>query len=29
MHYVTRRSYWMQKHTFGVTCPDMVFVESV
>jgi hypothetical protein len=21
MHYKTRRSQWMQKHKFGVTCP--------
>jgi hypothetical protein len=29
MHYVTRRSYRMQKHKFGVTYPDANFVESV
>jgi hypothetical protein len=28
MHYVTRRSHWMEKHKFGVTCPDVLFVES-
>jgi hypothetical protein len=29
MHYVTHRSHRMQKQKFGVTCPDMIFVESV
>jgi hypothetical protein len=29
MHYVTRRSHWMQKLKFGVMCPDTLFVESV
>jgi hypothetical protein len=29
MHYLTRRSYWMQKHKFGETCPGTLFVESV
>jgi hypothetical protein len=29
MHYVTRRSHRMQKHKFGITCPDAPFVESV
>jgi hypothetical protein len=29
MHYVTRRSHWIQKHKFGVTCPGALFVESV
>jgi hypothetical protein len=29
MHYVTRRSDWMQKYKFGVTCPGALFVESV
>jgi hypothetical protein len=24
-HYVTRRSHWMQKHKFGVTCPGTFF----
>jgi hypothetical protein len=22
---VTRRSHWMQKHKFGVMCPDTLF----
>jgi hypothetical protein len=26
---VTPRSHRMQKYTFEVTCPDMIFVESV
>jgi hypothetical protein len=29
MHYVTHRSHRMQKHKLRVTCPDVVFVESV
>jgi hypothetical protein len=29
MHYVTRRSHRMQKHKFGVMCPDALFVESI
>jgi hypothetical protein len=29
MHYVTRRSHWVQKHMFSITCPDALFVESV
>jgi hypothetical protein len=29
MHYVTRRSYRMQKHKFGVMCTSVLFVESV
>jgi hypothetical protein len=29
MHYVTRRSYQMQKHNFIITCPDVLFIESV
>jgi hypothetical protein len=29
MLYVTRRSHRMQKHKFGVTCPSVLFVESV
>jgi hypothetical protein len=28
MHYVTHKSYWMQKHKFGVTCPNALFVET-
>jgi hypothetical protein len=27
MHYVTRSSHRMQKHTFGITCPDAHFIE--
>jgi hypothetical protein len=29
MHYVTDRSHQMQKHMFGITCVDTLFVESV
>jgi hypothetical protein len=29
MHYGARRSPRMQQHTFGVTCPNMIFLESV
>jgi hypothetical protein len=29
MHYVTRRSYRMQKQKFDVMCPDALFDESV
>jgi hypothetical protein len=29
MHYVTRISHRMQKHKFGITCPDAHFVESL
>jgi hypothetical protein len=29
MLYVTRRSHRMQKHKFGVMCPDVLFVESL
>jgi hypothetical protein len=29
MHYVTYRSHRIQKHKFGITCPDMLLVESV
>jgi hypothetical protein len=29
MHYVTRRTHRMEKHKFGITCPDTLFVESV
>jgi hypothetical protein len=29
MHYMTRRSHWMQKHKFSVKCPGALFVESV
>jgi hypothetical protein len=28
MHYVTRRSQWMQKQMFCVTCPNALFVET-
>jgi hypothetical protein len=28
MHYVTRISYWMQKHKFDVTCPNALFMET-
>jgi hypothetical protein len=26
MHYVTRRSHWMQKLNFGITCLSAVFM---
>jgi hypothetical protein len=29
MHYVTRRSKWMKKRKFGVTCLIALFLESV
>jgi hypothetical protein len=29
MHYVNRRFDQMQKHKFGVTCPDMFFVKFI
>jgi hypothetical protein len=29
MHYVTRRSRWMQKHKFSILCPGALFVKSV
>jgi hypothetical protein len=29
MHYVTRRSHWIQKHEFDITCPNALVVESV
>jgi hypothetical protein len=29
MHYVTHKSHRMQKHKFGVTCPGVLFVESI
>jgi hypothetical protein len=29
MHYVTRRSHWMQKDKIGITCPGAIFVKSV
>jgi hypothetical protein len=29
MPYMTRRSDQMQKHMFGVMCPDALVVESV
>jgi hypothetical protein len=25
---VTCSSHWMQKHKFGVMCPDMLFMET-
>jgi hypothetical protein len=28
MHYLTRISKWMQKHKFGVTCPDSLSMET-
>jgi hypothetical protein len=28
-HYVTRRSHQMEKHKIALTCPTMLFVESV
>jgi hypothetical protein len=28
MHYVTHRSYRMQKHKFGMTCPGMLFTKT-
>jgi hypothetical protein len=28
MHYVTHRSYRMQKHKFGLTCSDTLFMET-
>jgi hypothetical protein len=28
MHYVTHRSNQMQKHKFGDTCPDALFMET-
>jgi hypothetical protein len=27
VHYMTRRSHWMQKYKFGVTCPVVIFME--
>jgi hypothetical protein len=29
MQYVTKRTQWMQKHMFDVTCPDELFVISI
>jgi hypothetical protein len=29
MPYVTHRYHRMQKHKFGVRCPNMLYVESV
>jgi hypothetical protein len=29
MHYVTSRSHRMQKHMFGVTCPNALLVKSI
>jgi hypothetical protein len=28
MHYVTRRSHWMEKHKFGVKGPDALFIDT-
>jgi hypothetical protein len=28
MHYVTCISDWMQKHKFGITCLDVVFMDT-
>jgi hypothetical protein len=28
MHYVTRRSHWIQKHKFNVMCPGALFLET-
>jgi hypothetical protein len=28
MHYVTQISYRMQKHKLGVTCPNVLFLET-
>jgi hypothetical protein len=28
MHCVTRKYHWMQKHKFGVMCPDAIFMET-
>jgi hypothetical protein len=28
MHYVTRRSDWIQKHKFDVMCPGVLFMET-
>jgi hypothetical protein len=27
VHYVTRKSHWMQKHMFGVMCRGALFME--
>jgi hypothetical protein len=27
MHYMTRKSHWMQKHKFDITCPGALFME--
>jgi hypothetical protein len=29
MHYMTHRFHQMQKHKFGTTCPEALFVKSV
>jgi hypothetical protein len=29
IHYVIRRSQWMQKHMFGIKCFDAAFVQSI
>jgi protein gp37 len=29
MHYMTRRTHWMQKRNFGVTCLGALFMGSV
>jgi hypothetical protein len=28
MHYMTYRSHKMQKHKFGVTCPNVLLMET-
>jgi hypothetical protein len=28
MHYMTRRSHWMQKHKCGIMCPRSLFMET-
>jgi hypothetical protein len=28
MHYMTRRSYQMKIHKFGITCADALFMET-
>jgi hypothetical protein len=28
MHYVTRKSHWMEKHKFSVTCPSALFMDN-
>jgi hypothetical protein len=29
MHYMTREFHLIEKHKFGVTCPDALFMETV